>query len=409
MTQFDPPISEDGVRPRRVRRRSFAPGFRHLGSALAVILVVAALAAGTYRLLSSSWGGPAQAQEYGAREIAPLLVKEGQRIKIPPGSPLRGKLVIAPVVTKEIQRSLVLPAVVEADPSRTVKVLPPVSGRVVALKVQLGARVAQGDVLAVIESGDLAQAFADDDKARAAEKLTKQALDRLLILEKNAAISVKDREQAQNDHTQAVAELERTARRLRTLGAPEGAEPTRLLSVKAPMAGSVIDLQMAPGAYFNDITASIATIANLDTIWVTANVPEKDTALVTKGQSVDVVFTAYPGEVLKGTVLFVSDVLDPDTRRTKVRIAFENANLRFKPNMFASATFLAPKQVLPAVPATALIFRNETDQVFVEVEPWVFEAHPVDVGFQQDDQAIITRGLTAGERVVVKDGVLLND
>jgi cobalt-zinc-cadmium efflux system membrane fusion protein len=409
MTQFDPPISEDGVRPRHVRRRAFAPGFRHRGLAIAVILFVAALAAGTYRLLSNPWGGPAHAQEYGARETAPLLVREGERIKVPPGSPLRDKLVIAPVVAKETQRSLVLPAVVEADPSRTVKVLPPVSGRVVALKVQLGARVAQGDVLAVIESGDLAQAFADDDKARAAEKLTKQALDRLLILEKNAAISVKDREQAQNDHAQSVAELERTARRLRTLGAPEGAEPTRLLSVKAPMAGSVIDLQMAPGAYFNDITASIATIANLDTIWVTANVPEKDTALVTKGQSVDVVFTAYPGEVLKGTVLFVSDVLDPDTRRTKVRIAFENTSLRFKPNMFASATFLAPKQVLPAIPATALIFRNETDQVFVEVEPWVFEAHPVEVGFQQSDQAIVIRGITAGERVVVKDGVLLND
>jgi membrane fusion protein, heavy metal efflux system len=142
---------------------------------------------------------------------------------------------------------------------------------------------------------------------------------------------------------------------------------------------------------------------------VTANVPEKDTALVVKGQSAEVVFTAYPGEVFRGEVLFVSDVLDPDTRRIKVRIAFKNPDLRLKPNMFANATFLAPKRSLPVIPTTALMLRNETDQVFVEVEPWVFEARPVEVGFQQGDQAIVTNGLKAGERVVVKDGVLLND
>ncbi len=344
------------------------------------------------------------------RESVPFLIKDGERIRIPPGSPLRAKLAIATIAAREIERTLVLPAVVEADPTRTVKVLPSVAGRVIEVKVGLGARVAKGDVLAVIESGDLAQAFADDQKARAGEKLTKQALDRLLILEQSAAISVKDREQAQNDYAQAQAEAERSARRLRALGVPaEGAEPTRLLSVKSPITGSVIDLQMAPGAYLNDITASVATIADLNTVWVTANVAEKDTARVVKGQAVEVVFTAYPGETFRGNVLFVSDVLDPDTRRTRVRIAFENPGLRLKPNMFANATFLAPKQLLPTVPTTALVLRQETDQVFVEVEPWVFEARSVDVAFQQGGQAILTGGLKAGERVVVKDGVLLND
>jgi membrane fusion protein, heavy metal efflux system len=61
-------------------------------------------------------------------------------------------------VSKEVSHRLVLPAVVEADPGRTVKVLPPLAGRVVSLKVQLGERVTQGQELAVIDSGDLAQA-----------------------------------------------------------------------------------------------------------------------------------------------------------------------------------------------------------------------------------------------------------
>jgi cobalt-zinc-cadmium efflux system membrane fusion protein len=410
MTHFDPLASHDGAPSKNTRRQTPVAGFGRRKSVPAVILIVAVVGIGKYWLTSNSRDGPARAQERGMSESAHFLVKDGERIKIPPGSPLRGKLVIATVAMKEIQRSLVLPAVVEADPARTVKVLPPVSGRVTELKIQLGERVGKGDVLAVIESGDVAQAFADNEKARAAEKLAKLALDRLFILEKTRAISVKDREQAQNDLAQAQAELERTERRLRTLGVPaEGAESTRLLSVKAPTTGSVIDLQMAPGAYLNDITAAIATIADLGTVWVTANVPEKDTARVSKGQSVEVVFTAYPGEVFNGKVLFVSDVLDSDTRRTKVRIAFENTDLRFKPNMFASATFLAPKQTLPVVPTSALVLRNEADQVFVEIEPWVFEARPVEVAFQEGDQAIVTRGLTAGEHVVVQRAVLLND
>jgi cobalt-zinc-cadmium efflux system membrane fusion protein len=408
MTSFEPPPGQDSGPLTHWQR--FVLSLRRLGLALAATLAFAALATGTFKATSNRWDRTARAQDTATREMSPLLVREGDQIKIPPGSPLRGKLLIAPVAATETQRSLVLPSVVEADPARTVKVLPPVGGRVVEVKVQLGARVAKGDVLAVIDSGDLAQAFADVEKARAAEKLTTQALDRLMILEKTAAISVKEREQAQNDHLQAQAELERSERRLRTLGGTSGGtEPTRLLSIKAPMSGSVIDLQTAPGAYVNDITAGMATIANLDTIWVTANVPEKDTALVSKGQSAEVVFTAYPGEVFKGTVLFVSDVLDPDTRRTKVRIAFENADLRFKPNMFAATKFLAPKQTLPAVPTTALVLRDEADQVFVEVAPWVFQARRVDLAYQQGDQALVTRGLTVGERVVVKDGVLLND
>jgi cobalt-zinc-cadmium efflux system membrane fusion protein len=184
---------------------------------------------------------------------------------------------------------------------------------------------------------------------------------------------------------------------------------SRLLTLKTPVAGSIIDLQMAPGAFLNDPNAALITIANLDTIWVTANVPERDTALVAKGQSADVVFTAYPNEAFKGDVLFVSDVLDPDTRRTRVRVAFENPDTRLKPNMFANATFLAPKQNMLVLPTTAVMLKDESDRVFVEVAPWTFEARPVVVGFQQDDLAVIASGLKPGERVVVKGGVLLND
>jgi cobalt-zinc-cadmium efflux system membrane fusion protein len=399
MTQSSSPGDHDGVPARPLWRA---------GVALGLVLLAAAAGIGVYFVAPRS--GALRAQEPSLHDTAAFFTVDGGRITVPPTSPLRVKLGIAEVVDKTIQRSLTLPAVVEADPARTVKVLPPVAGRVIDLKVQLGARVAEGDVLAVIESSDLAQAVSDLEKARSALTLTKQTLDRLLVLEKTRAVSVKDREQAQSDYAQAQAEFERSESRLKAIGvsADQKGDP-RLLSVKAPIVGSVIDLQMAPGAFLNDATAAVMTIADLSTVWVTANVPEKDTSLISKGQSVDVVFTAYPNEVFKGNVLFISDVLDPDTRRTKVRIAFTNPDIRLKPNMFAIATFLAPEQAMPVVPTTALMLRNESDQVFVEAAPWVFEARPVEIAFQQGNEAIVARGLKAGERVVVRGGVLLND
>jgi membrane fusion protein, heavy metal efflux system len=334
----------------------------------------------------------------------------GNRLVVPSASPLRSRLVVAGAVSKDVSHRLVLPAVVEADPGRTAKVLPPLAGRVVNLKVQLGERVTLGQELAVIDSGDLAQAYSDDQKARTVLTFTKKALDRQFGLEKSGGAAIKDREQAQSDYAQAQSELDRTETRLRSLGiSADQLEDTRLLSLKAPIAGSVTDLEVAPGDFLNDPTAAIMTIANLDTIWVTANVPEKDTSFVFAGQAVDVAFPAYPGETFSGKVLFVSDVLEPDTRRTKVRIAFDNPNKKFKPNMFANASFAAPMVSEITVPTSALVMNNDSTSVFVEVAPWAFERRNVEISHQEGQDAVIKSGVNSGERIVVRGGVRLND
>ena len=123
MTQYEPQNDRDDIPPQHGGQRAAAPGLRRRGLTIAIILIAtAAIASGAYRLTSGSLGGPARAQDPAARDNAPQLVKEGERITIPQGSPLRAKLVIATVADTEIQRTLVLPAVVEADPARTVKV-----------------------------------------------------------------------------------------------------------------------------------------------------------------------------------------------------------------------------------------------------------------------------------------------
>jgi cobalt-zinc-cadmium efflux system membrane fusion protein len=389
------------------------PVRRSRGLLLILIGLVLGVAGDRFILAATRMSDFAQRTQAARAGVQGAFSRVGNRIVVPDGSPLRTRLALEEPVMKEVAHTLMLPAVVEADPARTVKVMPPAAGRVIDLMVQLGGRVVQGQELAVIDSADLAQAYADIEKARSSVTLTKKTLDRQMGLEKAGGAAIKDREQAQSDHTQAVAELDRAESRLRAMGVSaeprDSKAPSRLLSLKAPVSGSVIDLQMAPGAFLNDPTAAAMTIANLDTIWVTANVPEKDTSFVAVDQPVTVTFPAYPGKLFDGKVLFISDVLEPDTRRTKVRIAFDNPDKRLKPGMFANASFSAPMESRLVLPTSALLMSNDRISIFVEVEPWTFERRDVETDYEEGETAVIRSSLKPGERVIIKGGVVFND
>jgi membrane fusion protein, heavy metal efflux system len=355
-------------------------------------------------------GSKADANTAAATGPVPAFVRQGMKITIPEGSPLRTRLVVQPVAAAPVTRTLVLPAAVEADPARTARVLPPLSGRIVEINVALGDHVTQGQVVAVINSNDLAQAYDDDEKANSALRLAKKALDRQRALLQARAGAIKDLEGAEDAFTQAEAEYRRTQSKLKQIGASDNAkDKSRLLTVAAPMSGTVTELGAARGTFFNDATQPLMTISQLDTIWVTANVLEKDIAFIRRGQLVDVTLLGYPGHVLHGSVLFISDVLEPDTRRAKVRIAFANPEGALKPNMFATATFLEPETSQPVLPTSSLLMNNDSTTVFVETAPWTFERRKVDVGYEVDKIVNVIHGVASGERVVVAGGVLLND
>jgi cobalt-zinc-cadmium efflux system membrane fusion protein len=292
------------------------------------------------------------------REPAPHLIKEG--IKVLQGSPLRSELMVATPAAKEIQRTLTLLAVVEADPSRTVQVLPPVARRVVDLKVERGDRVAQHQELAVVYTG-LART---DDRAWFAPDLPSKATANGRQTDRQ-----RNRSDAATECQRAEAEPARSIARLCALVMPaEGLQAMQLLSLKAPVAGSVVDLKISPGAFLDSPYVPIMTVADLDTIWVTTSLPKRNAALFAMGQPVEILFIAYPDEVFTGEARFISNMLDPDPSSFKVRIELQNPSRRLKPNIFAFATFFWLKETVPIIPTTALIRKNEMDRVLMEVE-----------------------------------------
>ncbi|AMO94588.1 efflux transporter, RND family, MFP subunit [Collimonas fungivorans] len=345
----------------------------------------------------------------GAADTASTVnfTKQGERIAIPEHSPLRQRLAVQAVAALDASHVLELPAQVEADPARTINILPPVAGKVLELKVGLGDRVRKGQLLLVMASGDFAQASAELQKTRDALQLAKRALERQRGVQQAGAGAAKDLEQAESAYAQAQAEFASADTRLKSISAA-GSSGQRL-NLAAPDAGSITELAVGAGQSANDTNAALMTIANLENVWITANVPENMLSSIRKGQAASISLPAYPGEQFHGKVSFISDVLQADTRRALVRISVPNADGRFKPNMFANVSFAVAQTAAPAVPPSALLMNNENTTVFVEVAPWTFVRRTIETGNQEDGSIRIQSGLQVGERVVTKGGVLLND
>src|SRR5262249_27733275 len=111
----------------------------------------------------------------------------------------------------------------------------------------------------------------------------------------------------------------------------------RPLTVTSPVAARVVDFHVPPGEY-HDTADILMTVADLSTVWVTANVQEKDIRRVHQGDEADASFLAYPDETWTGHVLFVGELLDPDTRTLQTRVAFDNAERRLPPGRVRTVT-----------------------------------------------------------------------
>ena len=332
--------------------------------------------------------------------------QRGADLFVPERSPLRERLAVGVVSPQKVRHELDVPASAEADPASITKISPPLQGRVVKLFVRLGQAVRKGDPLYAFDSADLAAAQSDYLKAKSAAALSDRAMKRQRDLKEHGIGAQKDLEQAESDHEAARSELARTETRLQLLGMDLG-EVGKPLTVRAPISGRVIDLSTAPGQYQNDPAAVLMVIADLSTIWVTAQVPEKDIQRVNVGDDARVQFSAYPAERFTGRVQHVGDVLAPETRTVKVRIQLANEGHRLKPNMFARVTLQGKEAPELVVPSSALLVRGDKSFLFVEKAPWTFERRAVETGEPLVTGVAVARGLSSGERIVMANTILL--
>jgi cobalt-zinc-cadmium efflux system membrane fusion protein len=179
------------------------------------------------------------------------------------------------------------------------------------------------------------------------------------------------------------------------------------LVIRSPIAGMVTDLSVGVGEFHNDPAVPVMTVADLASVYLTANVPEKDLHAIQPGERAAAVLSAYPSDTVRGTVSIVGAIVDTVTRMTKVRVRLANPDGRLKPGMYAMITFATHPRPSVVVPATSLLQIGDSNYVFVETRPWTLERRPVVVGAIDSGRAVVRQGLSTGERIVARQVVLL--
>ena len=172
--------------------------------------------------------------------------------------------------------------------------------------------------------------------------------------------------------------------------------------------GVVADLGVREGMFVTPAT-EVMSVAQLDKVWVVAEVFERQSAWVEPGQQAAVELDYLPGTTLRGTVDYVNPELDPRTRTLKVRLRFDNESAKLLPNMFARVVIEGvPVKNIVHVPREAVIRGGSSSRVVVDLGDGRFESRKVLIGIESGDRVAIRRGLKEGERVVTSAQFLID-
>jgi cobalt-zinc-cadmium efflux system membrane fusion protein len=321
----------------------------------------------------------------------------GEVIHVAPSTAKRFKLVRATTIERASHFSA--PGVIAPDVSRTVSVFSLANGFAVRVPVQLGQQVYKGELLAVVDSPDLAKAISSYQTAKAQASLTSKELAREQELYKHGAAPRKELESAQYSEQRAEIEVDNSQRQIQLLGGSVNS-PSPLVNVRAPIGGTIIKQKISRGEAVEN--SYLFRIADLSRLWVLCGIYENDLSRVQVGDSARIKIAAYPKLKLFGRISNISGVLNAATRTAKVRVVLNNPDGLLKPGMFATARFASTrksKDVL--VPMTALFQLHDDFWVFRPLKAGVYRREPVTIGSEAEPgEQIVKSGLRAGQQVV---------
>lgn len=308
--------------------------------------------------------------------------------------------------------------VVKANTYHESPVISLVTGVVREVNVELGQYVKTGEQVALIFSDELAMAQTRYLTATAMLDEHHKHHRRTVNLVEIGAASREELEQATTKLRSSELEVASLRQRLLLLGF----SPNRIgglrasdpvsshIALEAPISGLIINRSVNPGEIVQ-ANAEMLRIADLSSVWVIAQVYEKDLAGIRVGTGARVTSSAYPNQSLLGRVSYIDPGLDPATRTAQVRIEMANPGQRLKIGMFVDVTFASiggSMTSVPVVPATAVQNLDERQIVFLATgTAGVFVLRPVRVGAESNGRVPVLEGLTAGERVVTEGSFLL--
>ena len=185
-------------------------------------------------------------------------------------------------------------------------------------------------------------------------------------------------------------------------------ETRQHISVYAPQDGVVSTLMVREGMFVKP-SLNVMSLGDLSSVWLLAEVFEKQAQWVKVGQAAEVKLSYVPGHVWQGKVEYIYPSLDPKTRTLKVRLRFDNPDEGLKPNMYANVRiFGGPKDNIIVIPLEGLIRTGRDERVIIDLGEGRFEARDVVAGIESGDYVEIMQGVDEGDRVVVSGQFLID-
>jgi len=313
----------------------------------------------------------------------------------------------APVAGGKLIKETVVPGRITINADKQAKIVPRLSGAVVKINRRLGEAVAENEVLAVLESREMADGKAEFLAARRAEELAKSVFDRNQQLWRDKIVAEKDLIASRNAHQHALIKLDLAHQRLHTMGLGEGeiaALPSvadeasfRFYEIRSPIAGRVTARNLLLGqAVATD--KEIFTVAELSTVWIEMAVAPGDLPLAKEGQRV---WVRSAGREIAATVIALSPVIDPDTRSAKAIAEIDNTSGAWNLGDFVSARLVTGEhEVNLLVPREAIQRIKGKNAVFVSARGG-FTVRPVITGREDSRSVEILDGLDFAEMIAV--------
>ena len=321
---------------------------------------------------------------------------------------------VAAAQSGNLKTQLSLTGTMSLNTDRFVRIVSRIPGVVREVRKNLGETVRAGEVMAVIDSRELADAKGAYLAATERMTLTAETFQREKDLWEKKISPAEDYLKAKQAHAEARIELRLAKQKLIALGFSEPSlkqlvnEPEASLTryeIVAPLAGTVIEKRLNVGEFVKDDT-EVFNVADLRTVWVNLNVPPADVTFVEKGQHVHITAGAHLPEV-EGKISYIGAVVVEDTRTVPVRAELPNPDGRWRPGLFVTAR-LTTKETTASVliPKAAIQTIEGKPSVFVRI-PEGFEARAVTLGQSNETHTEITAGLAAGERYAATETFVL--
>lgn len=325
-------------------------------------------------------------------------------------------LKVAQIAETDLKEYLQVTGTVQPIDSRIGHVRPLAKGRLQEVMAKVGDRVAKGQPLARfdnIEAGELAAQYeaaqAELQRFRVQQATAARQAERSHRLAEIGAVPQKDSEAATSEMKSLDASIEGQqsvisgiSARLKRFGLTYATLRNSTQTIIAsPFTGVIIKAAAAPGEVVAEDT-DLFQIADLSRVWVQAEVYEKDLDKVTTGQPAFITVDTYPDRNFSGNVMYIGDILDPQTRTTKVRCEVANPGVALKLDMFATVrlpTKFSRKGI--AVPNSAIQQWEDKNFVFIQTAPTKFAAREISLGKVINGETEVASGLKAGEPVVV--------